>query len=331
MGFLSGMLDKSVFNKKSYQSAIGKDNNNGYAVVKITPRIKRVSKNDKDFADPPIKGVYDYSEGGLEFSVNANWEPLGGIAQSVLPGGSVVGDAYSKVNQGASLFGVANIGAGWASKLIYQKSGHLEIRVPIMIVDWEGIGQPIMSAKLLSLYCLPTEVMNISETLQNNSEKIEQEIENMRGSLNEMAQSTGKLTDVATAAGANGLTKAGEAVEGVIVKGKKILDAADQIGAVDNFKNNLLDDDAVTLRSSPSPVILEIGEYFKHDDMVIQNVNFQFSKEMTTSGPLFVKANISLISRKIMTSPGDIGIKNTKQGISRWQEMGGSQSNATGI
>ena len=69
--------------------------------------------------------------------------------------------------------------------------------------------------------------------------------------------------------------------------------------------------DLYTLRSSPVPVKVEIGNFFKNDDMVITNCSFNFSKEMTRNGPLFVKIDLDLSTRMILTSMDSVGLVST--------------------
>jgi hypothetical protein len=56
--------------------------------------------------------------------------------------------------------------------------------------------------------------------------------------------------------------------------------------------------------------------------MVIENLEYTFSKEMTKKGPLYVKFNISLSTRKILGTIEDIGLKVTDN--SRFLEVGGN-------
>jgi len=322
MGFLAGMLDKSVFNQKTYQSAIGKSGENGYAVVRIKPNYSRLNSQTPD---PAIKGVYDYSSGGLSFNIEANWTDLGQVGGAVLPTqSSTIKRAYDWVNNAASVGGISNIGAGISSQLIYQKSGYLEIKIPMMIVDWNGKGQPILSSLLLASYCLPTFVDDIKE-------EVEDFMKNIKEKVNEAAQDSKnpviKLAAAATSVAIEGAESGGEFVAKFASKAPdSIKDAFNSTGK--NVENNVGDlRDAYTVRSFPTSVTVEIGQFFKNDDMVIKGVDFEFSKEVTRDGPLFVKVNLSLSSRRILTGIDNIGLAPINKN-SRYQEVGG---NATGF
>lgn len=315
MGFLPAMLDKSVFSKKTFAAAVGSEGSPGYAVVRITPNSDRLGltigkkTHGGKQHDPAIKGVFNFEKGTFSFGVEANWGTLGEIGGAILPTASTsVKGIYEKLNAGTNLAGGAEMGAGLASQLIYQKSGYLEIKIPMMIVDWDGTGQPILSSLLLSRYCLPSYILNGKKELKEGIQKIKDQI-----SKSEVGE---KITEAVEAA-----EKAAKAAEDW---------AADNIPIEKSVSNNIGDlDDAYTLRASPSDVTVEIGQFFKNPKMVITSVNFEFSKEMTRFGPLYVEVDITLKSRRILTSVQDIGLKLPNGGkTSRYKTTG---TNATGL
>lgn len=332
MGFLAGSFDKSVFNTNSYKSAVGDVGNNGYAVVRIIPKFKRLGE---EYPDTAVRGVYDYSSGGLSFSIEANWQDLGGIAGAVLPPQTqFVREAFSKINPAASVGGVSNIGAGLASQLIYQKSGYLEIKVPIMIVDWNGTGQPLMSALLLTNYCLPTKFANLADEAGKMATVVSRWLH--ESATNKKSSAFRRIIGTLGAGAIEGSKSFIEGVENIaedLIKGQEGALAPDEIEAIREIASrfrSVIDkagenigslDDAYTLRASPSPVIVEIGQFFRNNDMVIKSVDLEFSKEMTEEGPLFVKVNLSLSSRRILTSLDDVGMKPTGRSVSRYSEL----------
>jgi len=297
---IGGSFNKSLFNKESYAAAIGKDDKNGYAVVKITPKYARVGNDSKD---PPIKGVYNTAEGDLSFTIDSTWAELGGVAQSVLPGGAGGGiiDAYQRVGGVANLLGATAQANVYASKKIYQKSNYMNLKIPMMVVDWDGMGQPIFSALLLAWYCLPSG--NVTQDITKAAKDfIDSQVQKMKDS-----GATGEMIT-------NFLQGTANYFEGAVIKGKdaasKGIDELVDKTNTEYSKDNIIGDadDIITLRSSPVPVKVEIGRFFKHDDMVIENLEYTFSKEMTQAGPLYVKFNISLSTRKILGSIQDIGL-----------------------
>ena len=335
MGFLPGSLDKSVFNQGTFESAIGKDGRPGYAVVRITPNNARLSMaggQDQGF-DPSIKGVFDFEKGTFGFGVEANWASLGDIGGAILPGATnMVKGVFEKLNAGANLAGAAEVGAGLASQLIYQKSGYLEIKIPMMIVDWNGTGQPVLCALLLSRYCLPSFVLNGKDVVEKGLEKVKEWVEGLdekdpRKAVYEKISGWGKGASegIENTFGGIGKSLADKAPDTVKYLNEKTSELAGKVG-----ENIGEIDDAYTLRASPSDVSVEIGQFFVNRKMVITGVNFEFSKEMTRSGPLYVNIDISLKSRRILTSLNDIGLQlpNKNQ---RFLYAQGGERDSTGL
>ena len=316
MSFISGALDKSVFNKGSYAAAIGKTDDkgifdNGYAVVKIQPSSKQFDRSGRKGL--AIRGVMDYSQGGLSFSVPSTWRDLQGVGGSILPGatGKIKDLMDNKVNPIANIGGFADVGAAFASKLIYQQSGYLEISIPMMVVDWQGTGQPLMTSIMLAYYCLPQPVGNLSDLMESINTYLDNQIEKMEGSESLKTQIAGLGVGAVKHIG-EGIVKM---VKDLSEKGSDWVDnktGTTGVGAmlVDSGKELVSEavDDFTTLRSSPVPVEVEIGQFFRRSDMVIKNLQYTFSKEMTKMGPLYVKFNLELSSRKIMVSPQETGL-----------------------
>jgi len=70
--------------------------------------------------------------------------------------------------------------------------------------------------------------------------------------------------------------------------------------------------------------------------MIIKGVDFEFSKEMTEAGPLFVKVNLDLSTRRILTDLSSVGLHGAQK-KSRYLSVQGNTlledrgSNATGL
>jgi hypothetical protein len=76
------------------------------------------------------------------------------------------------------------------------------------------------------------------------------------------------------------------------------------IEAIKSFGNLL----AGQVGNSPNPVSVKVGSFFSWDEMVIDSVNVEFSKEMIAyndeggnSGPLYVDIDAVLSSREVAT------------------------------
>jgi hypothetical protein len=316
MGFISGAFNKSVFDKSSYKAAIGDtsiDGTNGYAVIKIKPDYPRSNEEE----DPVIIGVIQ--KDGLSFSLDANWQELGGMAGSIFPTmATKFRGAYEVANNASMIAGNSDFGAVAASRKIYQKSGYLKISPNIRIVDWKGVGQPIMSALILLTYITPSNVPLLT------AEQLGNEIKELYAKIKD------KLGDKAT--------EVLEKFEGIYSNAtKEISEAVDNVtvdnklgGVLNSTKNQLSDvEKDYSLRSSPVPLTVSIGQFFKRSDMIIENVSINFSKEMTLAGPLYVDIDISMSSRKIVSNVTDIGII-FPDNKSRVYYIGASE-NSTGI
>jgi hypothetical protein len=288
--FLSSILDKSVFTKQSISKAIGKDGTGGYAIVKIEPKLSPFDRKDDI-----IIGVMQ--DNPMNFSMEATWSEGGGAAaltnipllNSLIDAGGITDALVDMGNKAINPAGIS-FGRAIASRKIYQQSGYLKISPKIRIVDWNGDGQPIKAASLLATYCLPTEA--------RISEEAKAAIKKMMDEAKDIGEPFVKFLKDVT----EGVRKSptGQATIETLKAYRKIAEAqADGM------------DDLFTLRASPSPVILTIGEYFQHDDMVIENVQFNFSKEVTAQGPLFLDAEIQLSSRFIINDISKLGLKNT--------------------
>jgi len=312
MGFISQAFDKSVFNKGSYRAAIGSDTSNGYAVVRISPVRSRIGVGE----DPKIVGVLDSDAGGFSFEIQSEWRDFGGIASSLVPG---VDGAAQKlggiVNAVGNAGDLASVGEAYASKLHYQKSNYMSIKIPMMVVDWNGEGQPLLCAQLLAFYSLPVTLGNMIDIFGNDVDNALEDLKNYLWSnknyktlqLVEDAQYYAKKAAEGVKKGAGAV---GDFADKVSDAGTNSTSVGAQIGGR-LIKSTLEDaDDLVTLRASPVPLRVQIGQYFDNDDMVLKSVDFSFSKEMTTSGPLYAKFTLNLSTRKILTSLDDVGLVN---------------------
>lgn len=325
MGFLSSTIDKSVFNPDSYKYAIQDGTNNGYAVLKIKPSA-RVGK--KGFSDVGIIGII---QNPLQFSIEANWEEMGGIT-GMLP--KVFGLSPESignfVNKGANIAGFASLGAVYASRKIYKKSGYLNINADLKIVNWNDDGSPVKSALILSYLMLPEDdfgkpqLDNIEEFAKKLGDKAFNGISNVADLMKDLWEDTkqkigynndqveGPVVD-----GAQMVDKVSRNVSNALEVGQeylsKIYKTADDAGMTAAVKRSMIDnlEDQLLLRTSPTPVVLEVGNYFKQEDVIITNLGLEFSKEMTKTGPLYVDIKLTMSSRTILGDISDLGLYTT--------------------
>jgi len=311
-----GTYDRSIFNELSYKAAVGDDTKNGYAVVRIKPNSKRVGADSEDIA---ITGIIDQDGGGVSFDIPINWTTLSEVAGSIVPNG--ISNFIDTANKVGVTGGVAEVGAAYSSKQIYTKSGYLAVRVNMTVVDWDGDGTPIAAARLLSTYCMPVYVGDLITLMKDATDKIATS-ENAVGLVVGAIKSGSE--GISSTLGS--IVQKGKGVATNLV-GKDIVSNSGQIA--NNIVKTLSDDldDLVTLRSSPVPVTLTISNYFEHPDMIIKTLSYTFSKECTINGPLYVKFDISLSSRKVMVEPKDNGLVQNI-GVSR---VTNSTINFTGV
>ena len=303
MGFLSTALGKSLFTEDSYKGAIGSEVPNGfdpgYAVIILRPSIVR--SFTKDDIEPIVIGII---KDKIDLNYTAEWSPMGGFAsvmQSVPFVGDIVQMGAKALNAGSGIVnmgGGADLGAVYSSKMIYHKSGYLRINPSFRVVNWQGNGDPLKASVLIASYCSPLEgdtsiIDTIKQLLKNFDSSSDK---------NTIAK---QLSTLANQVG-------GTLKELVLGLEQKIENVGGQ--AATNIFNNITSDiekDYLSIRSSPVPLQVTIGQYFFHPDMVLMESNLSFSKEMTKTGPLYVDISLTLVSRKIIGGVNDIGISKT--------------------
>jgi hypothetical protein len=313
---LSNAFNQSIFTKDAYTKAVGTASKNGYAVLKISPRDNKFTGRK----DAEIRGVI---QNNIEFTINATWSELGGVAGLVPDIGPLQGAAegIEKLARGGKIsqaMGIAEGGTKFTTRKIYSRSGNLVINPSIRIINWTGdvTGSPVIAAMLLATYCIPA---NADQGFMNLWNKFEDKMKNY----------------IVNLAG-----KAGEAVEGWLEKNPinpdsmvdKIQGLAVEAGQEAAYATGEVFEgysDNFVLKTSPTPVTICIGNYFEHNDMVIEEVKFKMSKEMTENGPLYIDADLSISSRSIIDNIDYIGMFNPNTG-SRVIDVGTSL-NTTGI
>lgn len=309
--------NKSLFDETSYAKAVGgipsQDGDpNGYAVINITPSSKF---DTEDIETPTVIGVI---QNELSFSVDANWEPIGGVG-GIIPNigllskigdfGGSIDNTIGEVNKLGRAAGFADIGASFASRKTYKSSGYIDISPEIMIVDWDDEGQPVKSALLLCLFCLPKNVLN-EEFLKKVGQNVGENVNSV-------------INYIESKFGLNNITEGVKKLENTLKKGfaeaSSDLSLRDKINAlkelVANIDNqNITEDisDLISLQKAPVPVEVRIGNYYHQRDMIIERIDFEFSKEVTVNGPLFVKAKLKMSSRKLARNLEGIGLKDNK-------------------
>lgn len=305
--------NKSVFGKETYRKAIGTDETNGYAVLKIEPRGNKFTKRP----DPGVKGVI---RDNLEMQLTPTWTTMGGqggIVPSIMSLAKLpnwYGGASTLIQGGANAAGFSQIGAVFSSKKVYQQSGYLTITPSMRIVNWydDALNSPMVNAFILLNYCVPGDAINGFKELKDF-----------------LKQKTPGALKIFNAI-ADGIK---EGVEGVVNAADSLIPdgAADEVAALGQGLGNLgrevFDgvDDLQVLRKSPTPVRVTIGQYFQHDDMIVESVRLKFSKEQTENGPLYLDAYLTLSTRRVVYDIEYSGL----QHANKWATAIKSVSDAT--
>ena len=316
------MADFSLFNTNSWQQAAGKnaydsksindlvasmdsnDTDFGYGAVVITPRTDVWDWFNKDVDPLPV--VTGVLMDPLDLNFTSEWESMENVSIPIT--NSVVEGAYGDVSSKAVVAGGGSPGAVWKSKKLWKKSGDLSLDLKIRVVDWDGTGDPLNNA----IRCIRLVV----SSGKNDGTYFVAKIGNA------YASEVGLVSDIGGAA-IGVVTDAVAAVTDPVLENVRVKmankatpeakkDTASKYGASgSNLQQNLAEDfdDLTTLRNSPLPCEIRIGKYFHHRDMVIQNVRFNFSKEVSQSGPLYVDITIQAVTRKIISGMEDTGLK----------------------
>jgi hypothetical protein len=267
----------------------------GHSVIRISPNFYYYNKNRNKLAT-----VFGVTKKNVEFGISSQWDARG---HAKLFSGFI--DGASSISEMAES---GELGALYSSKKLWKKSGYLDISPEFRIVDWGGNGQPIRSALNIIKYCLPGIRDNdlgksISDAkqwiTQHQAEIVALTKETAHNVVNGTANLAEKIVDNPTASSIIDTSK--NFANGIIDE------ATDKAFT---FSDNIFDDlhDYFTLKDAPPPVMIQIGQYFYHPDMVIDDVNFEFSKEVTRYGPMFVDIRIKASSRKIMNGIEDTGL-----------------------
>lgn len=273
----------------------------GYGAVVITPK-KDVWEQFQKTGDLPI--VRGALMDPLDLSFSSEWESMENVSIPIT--NTILSDVYGELASKAVAMGGGSPGSVWKSKKLWKKSGDLSLDIKIKVVDWDGTGTTIMNA----IRCLRLVVSSGKSDGTNFANNIGQAY----GAQTALFSTLGG--DVVKAgAGAAGSTV--DAISETVIKNAKDnqlnkTDAASKFGAGGaNLQQNLMEDidDLTTFRNSPLPCEIRIGKYFHHKDMVITNVRFTFSKEVSQAGPLFVDISIQAVTRKIIAGMEDVGLK----------------------
>lgn len=234
----------------------------------------------------------------LAIGVDAKWEATNLLEH--ITSNPFLSGFYEWYTMIAGASGKANpSNLGISTRKIYNNSGYLEFDLQFRVVDWKGTGEPVKASLVLSSHCLPRLISGSSAT------------EVLRQFLTFAVDTGGNALDMAIqlfgkdAVEANkvetifekDLTKIKNIILGFIGNPSegvsKLLPQVKPLLAMINNPEFFID------ASAPKPVIVEVGTYFRHNDIIIESVKTEFSKQCTSSGPLY--ADFSLTCSSLQT------------------------------
>jgi hypothetical protein len=271
----------NLFTEDTYNKAIKYSQDGGPYSIKITPSMGRVISNQKDV------GITGILKNNISINVDSNWESMGDIISDIAGNNSIINAFKSVGNFSTRPAGISIANAGLVTKKIYKGGGgYLIINPEFRLFDWESTGCVLQQLLTLITLCLPRSAASM--TIEEVVKKITAAVPN-----NKVSKLIDWVTDYINTAVEN---SGDELLIGSLNVIKHVLD---EVGEGD-----------IRLTESPSPVRVQISNWFRHDDMVIESIKLDISDKMTINGPLYIDVSMSLSSREAMVvTDSDTGIE----------------------
>ena len=255
----------------------------GFHAIRIAPNLSKWTwTTDKSTLDMISKPIYGLLMNDFTYSLSSEWETM--QYPNLLDIGPFADlTAFS---------GGGELGAVFRSKKLWKKSGDLTINPEIRIIDVNGDGSPLKVANQMLYFATAISTKDLTEGISGEA------INGYAAGIDSVAKSAAGL--VKYFGGVIG-DKSGTAQE----------ISNNYIGAASSGGKNIAEgaDDYGKLRACPPPLDVRIGRLFRHNDMVLTNVEFTFSREMTSEGPLYVDIKLTLVTRKIISDINDTGLR----------------------
>jgi hypothetical protein len=278
MPFPKDFGDDTSFNLHSFRKIID-DVSRPYLFMVEMPNIETDARKLTDIIITNEKGTGITTGVMLEnfnISVSQEWESLFNIRDKFA--------GAQKVLSGVADIGLFNSGA-WTQK-IFRGGGYLEISPKFRVYDKDSTGVCIEAVKNIMVHILPKYRGNF-RTIDDLASAARSVVEKIGKNIESGAKALYKDT-------ANTLTKVGKKI------GTEIVETA-------TGQNNAFFESAAAgvsdlevikqmSSSSPSPITIQIGELFRQSEMLVTNLNVDFSKEFCKAGPLYVDITLNLSS-----------------------------------
>lgn len=272
----------------------------------LSQYVVRISSNDSGRS---IRGLLTEN---FSINVDAKWEALDMI-NGIATANPFLANIQKFGTMFAGISGMANpANTGISTRKIYTHSGYLELDIKFRVVDWQGTGAPTKSAFLLTSMCLPKNLKNYSagQTIEAVGDLGITEIKKVITFVSKKAGMANEDINSITSA----IDGGAESLQNVISKLSKLpIEGLEKL--VPQLMNLINDPQFLVMASAPSPITVQIGNYFKHNDMVAEDVKCEFSKQATSAGPLFTDFSMKVSSRQAIlmgtdgtTTDQDIGL-----------------------
>jgi hypothetical protein len=268
-----------------------------YAKISGDPIAQDPVKSQYSVFIKPTSGqfvVQGLLTNNFSLNLNATWE-ASGLLETITSNVPILSSLYPVASTILNLGGMADPASlGVSSKKVYKQSGYLEFDVEFRVLDWQGTGEPVKSAFMLSTLVLPT---------KDAKYDLSWLLDATRNAYKWTAKTAGNVSAATDKFGTQGAINGLKAIAS-LVNGKEGGTAEENENSMKNIKDkltnnlgNLLTDDLYVAASEPSEITIDIGKYFSRKDMIVTGISCDFSKLCTDAGPLYADFKVSVSSR----------------------------------
>ena len=213
------------------------------------------------------------------YSIESIWDTL------QTPFDTGIADIAGSVS---SALGMGSIGSAFTNKKYWKHSGYLTLSPKFRIYDTYGNGHLPQVAAMLSLYCV-SDIELLSPNFVQNIGTWARDIQE-------------------ASFGGAGSEEPDELSDSERLRYSLRQMLGSYFKDVDSF---------LKLQAAPPPMVVRIGKIFGGDEMLCTNVNFEFSREYSHAGPLWLDVTMEMTSRTIIRSGNDMGIDTETLGLGR--------------
>ena len=233
-----------------------------------------------------------YLNNEISFNIPSNWESGGGILD-MIPSSKI----FETGKKFASTSGKTIANSGAITRKFYQGSDYLTFNINCRVVDEEANGLIMEKLSSLILFTLPR--LSSSIDFITLGKKAIKKLKNSGGNEDDKNKEENSSWNIPF----TNLTKE-EVIKKIKKSANEVLsesqeeDVQEIIKSAKDYIKEVGKNIEVT--EAPPPVSINIGYWFSHQNMVIDDLNITFSKELTKYGPLFADFDISVSSREKM-------------------------------